>query len=555
MLNRLFQLVAVSLAFAACAPAAPPASGPSPTEPRTAPPVAAVPLDAAPENWWLLDEASAHVFGTATELAYQEILAGRQPVQSVVVAVLDSGIEIDHPDLVGSVWTNEDEIAGNGVDDDGNGYVDDVHGWNFVGGADGRHVEQDTYEMTRLYAEGQVRFAAVQVDTLSPEARADYQLYREAAAEFEAERQDKARLLDQYRNIATALERAVSILEAELGTDSLTEESVRTLNSNRTDVLQAQNIYMQLAQQGATPEVIERDLEVLQEMVEYNLNPEFDPRPIVGDDPDDLTERIYGNNDVEGPTAEHGTHVAGIIAATRNNGFGIDGIASSARIMSVRTVPDGDERDKDVANAIRYAADNGAQIINMSFGKGFSPAKEVVDEAVRYAEERGVLFVHAAGNDAEDLGVEPSFPTRTFIDGDSARAWIEVGAISWKAAPDLVATFSNYGRQTVDVFAPGVDIRSTIPEAKYEENSGTSMAAPVVSGIAALIMSYYPDLTAAQVKQIILESAVLQPDLDVALPGSDRERIPFGELSATGGIVNTYNALRLAEQMSASGAN
>jgi subtilisin family serine protease len=552
VLNRLFQLAAVSLALGACAPAAAPVSGPTPSDPAPAP-APSVPLDEAPEGWWLLDHSSAHVFGTATDLAYRELLAGRQPARSVVVAVLDSGIEIDHPDLAGSIWTNSDEVAGNGSDDDRNGYVDDIHGWNFIGGPGGQSVEQDTYEMTRLYAEGRARFANVRADTLSAAARADYELYREAAAEFEAERAEKTDLLNQIRDIATLVDRATTVLKAELGTDSLTEARVRSLSPSRPDVQQAQRIYLQMAQQGITPEAIESDLQTLEEMIEYNLNPEFDPRPLVGDEPANLTQRVYGNNDVEGPTAEHGTHVAGIIAATRGNGIGIDGIATAAQIMSVRTVPDGDERDKDVANAIRYAADNGAHIINMSFGKGYSPDKQAVDEAVRYAEERGVLFIHAAGNDAEDIGEEPSFPTRTFVDGGTAQNWIEVGAISWEGAPDLVATFSNYGR-TVDVFAPGVDILSTIPDAKYEENSGTSMAAPVVSGIAALVMSYYPDLTAAQVKRIILESANRQPELSVGRPGGEG-RVRFGELSSTGGIVNAYEALRLAEQLSRSASN
>jgi subtilisin family serine protease len=556
VINRTFPLALLSLAFAACAPAVAPSTGPTPDQPRAGtPPLPAGPLDAPPESWWLLDEPSGRVFGTATERAYREILAGRQPARSVVVAVLDSGIEIDHPDLIGSVWTNSDEVAGNGVDDDRNGYVDDVHGWNFIGGRDGRNVEQDTYEMTRLYQQLQTRFAAVRPDTLSAGARADYELALEAAEEYRAELAEKTELLEQIEGIATVVKRSTDILKAHLGTDSLSEARVAAIQPNRADVAQAQSIYLQMARQGITEKAVEGDLETLREMVEYNLNPEFDPRPIVGDDYDDLTQRVYGNNDVEGPTSEHGTHVAGIIAATRGNGIGIDGIASAAQIMSVRTVPDGDERDKDVANAIRYAVDNGAHIINMSFGKGYSPEKEAVDAAVAYAQDRGVLVVHAAGNDAEDLTSEANFPTRALAAGGIASNWIEVGATSWEAAPDLVATFSNYGQRAVDVFAPGVDIRSTVPEGLYEENSGTSMAAPVVSGIAALIMAYYPDLTAEQVRQIILESATRHADVRVDLPGGSRDRVPFGTLSVTGGIVNAYEALRLAAQTSRQATN
>jgi subtilisin family serine protease len=252
-----------------------------------------------------------------------------------------------------------------------------------------------------------------------------------------------------------------------------------------------------------------------------------------------------------GPDASHGTHVAGIIGAVRGNGAGVDGVAPAVRLMALRTVPDGDERDKDVANAIRYAVDNGAQIVNMSFGKPYSPGKAVVDDAVRYADSAGVLLVHAAGNDGEDLAESESFPTPTYRDDGRARNWIEVGASSWKRGDSLVATFSNYGREQVDVFAPGVDILSTSPGGAYERESGTSMAAPVVSGVAALLMAHYPSLTAADVKRIILESATRRPDLMVRQPGADGELVRFDTLSATAGVVNVYEAVRMAEQLTA----
>lgn len=556
VLNRQTTVAAVALFLGACAPSTVPVSSPVPAEVDPAPPITITePLDEAPEGWWLQDRSVVPVFGTGTERAYTELLAGMEPRQTVVVAVLDSGIEIDHPDLAENIWTNPGEIPGNGIDDDGNGYVDDVHGWNFIGGADGQNVQYDTYEMTRLYAAGNVRFAGVQPDTLSPEVREEYELYLAATEAFHEAREDRTRLLAQIGTIAMALERASNILRAELGTDSLTLEAVRAVQSPRMEVMQARGLYVDLVEQGATPEVIARDLEVIETMVNYHLNPEYDSRHIVGDDPNDLTERYYGNNDVEGPDAEHGTHVAGIIGAIRGNGIGIDGIAPAVQIMSVRTVPDGDERDKDVANAIRYAADNGAHIINMSFGKGFSPHKEAVDAAVKYADSLGVLLIHAAGNDAEDIDVAANYPTRVYDSGGSAQNWISVGAISWQSPPDVVANFSNYGRTSVDVFAPGVDILSTIPGGEYDSNSGTSMAAPVVSGVAALLMAYYPDLTAAEIREIILESATRDPELVVSLPGNREESIPFAELSATGGVVNAYEAVRLAEELVGAGVN
>ena len=280
--------------------------------------------------------------------------------------------------------------------------------------------------------------------------------------------------------------------------------------------------------------------------VEYGYNLEFNSRSIVGDNPDNLYEKGYGNNDVEGPDARHGTHVAGIIGANRNNDLGIKGIADNVRIMSVRAVPNGDERDKDIANAILYAVDNGAQIINMSFGKSFSPQKEAVDKAVQYAESKGVLLIHAAGNDGDDLDKQPNYPTKTLSNGTESKTWLEIGASSWGADENFVGSFSNYGKKSVDLFAPGVQIYSTIPNNEYEDLQGTSMASPATAGVAALLLSYFPELTADQVKNILKQSTRKFDGLKVTKPGSS-EDVPFSQLSVTGGLVNAYEAVKLAE--------
>jgi subtilisin family serine protease len=315
---------------------------------------------------------------------------------------------------------------------------------------------------------------------------------------------------------------------------------------------QARQIYLDLTSQGATPSVIEDGFKSLEGQLKYSLNPDYNPRTIVGDNYADPSEHRYGNADVMGQDAKHGTHVAGIIGAVRGNGVGVDGIAPAVKFMMIRTVPDGDERDKDVANAIRYAVDNGARIISMSFGKAYSPFKTAVDEAVKYADSKGVLMVHAAGNDGQDLSKKPSFPTPAYQSGGKPNLWIEVGASSWKGGDSLAASFSNYGQQQVDVFAPGVDILSTVPGNQYEKDSGTSMAAPVVSGLAALIMDYYPNLTASDVRRIILATVNNYSGQMVVRPGpaGQAEKVPFGALSITGGIVNAYNALKMAEEVS-----
>lgn len=551
-MKKLLSLAAfAALSATACAPAgtAVPAAAPAPGAPAAVTTSPALKrLAEAPAQWWLLDPVRDSVPGVGATRAYLELLAGRQPQREVVVAIIDSGVDAEHEDLRENMWRNPGEAA-DGRDTDGNGYADDLHGWNFIGGPGG-NVEHDTYEVTRIYAALRPRFEGARADTLSAEARRDFELYQEVRRELEENRQRAQQMLVQMRSISMALAQAETLLRQHLGGDSLSVERVRGIRGSAPQVMQARQLYLQLAELGATERELQRAVDHYTSQLQYGYDPEFDPRPIVGDDYTNPRERHYGNADVRGPGADHGTHVAGIVGAVRGNDRGIDGIAPSVRLMSVRAVPDGDERDKDVANAIRYAVDNGAHIVNMSFGKAYSPQKQVVDDAVRYAGERGVLLVHAAGNDGESLESKGNFPTRDYLGGGSAPNWIEVGASSWRAAGDsLAAVFSNYGGTRVDVFAPGVDIYSTVPDNRYETNSGTSMAAPVVSGVAALLMAYFPELSAVQVRQILLETATPFRERRVARPGQDAGFARFGELSVTGGVVNAYEAVRRALEM------
>jgi subtilisin family serine protease len=548
-------VLALSVTMAACAPARvaldpePPATVSTCDVPLAQ---AMEMVDAASRVWWQLDKEEDCIRGIGIERAYREILRDRQPARTVIVAVIDSGIDIEHEDLRAAIWRNEGEVAGTGADDDGNGYPDDIHGWNFIGGPDGRHVVYDTYEAARLYARLLPRFEGVNPETLSGADREEYLLFLQVEADLQEKQAETADLLAQLQQIDAVVRHIEALLRDYLGTDTLDMADVRAIRTTRRDIIQARDIMIELDEYGLTAEVIARELEQTEGRLQYSLDPGFDPRPIVRDNYDDPWERIYGNPDVFGPFAEHGTHVAGIIAAERGNERGIDGIAP-ALIMPVRAVPNGDERDKDVANAIRYAVDNGAHIINMSFGKSYSPEKFVVDAAVRYAEERGVLLVHAAGNSAEDLREEANYPSRFLDDGAEASLWLEVGASSWWAADSMAAPFTNYGRGMVDLFAPGVDILSTTPGDRYEKNSGTSMAAPVVSGVAALLMAYYPELTAAQVRRIILDSTRRYDGRQVVLPGGDGALIDFSELATTAGVLDAYAAVRMAEEMVAAG--
>ena len=540
----------VTISLVACT-SAPPASAPAPVAAPTvptagdAPAAPATQLTESPKNWHLLDESTDRVPGISADRAMRELLAGREPRRAVIVAVIDNGIDTAHADLRANLWTNPKDPAGNGKDDDGNGYVDDARGWNFIGGRDGKDVHHDTYELTREHVrctKGPTG-AGAGLPAISPEK------CKEVADAFTKKRAEAEQNLQRYRPIRDALNRAVTLLKAATGSDSLTPERVSAVQPTRPELAQARQIYLDLATAGITASMLADAVKQFESELAYGLNPDYDPRPLVGDNYTDPTERHYGNPDVMGQEPKHGTHVAGIIGAIRGNGSGMDGIAPAVRIMMIRTVPDGDERDKDVANAIRYAADNGAQIINMSFGKAYSPFKGVVDDAVRYADSKGVLMIHAAGNDGEDLTKNPNFPSPAYLSGGRPQNWIEVGASSWKGGDSLAAPFSNFGPSVVDVFAPGVDIYSTIPGNQYEKDSGTSMAAPVVTGLAALLMNYFPGLTAADVKRIILASATRHTQQMVVRPGEGGPRVPFGSLSTTGGIVNAYNAVKMADQM------
>jgi cell wall-associated protease len=521
-------------------------------------------LQAPPEDWFLRDPEADTLQGVSAEKTYATLLNGR-PSKTVLVAVIDSGIDVEHEDLKDVIWTNEDEIPNNGIDDDKNGYVDDIHGWNFIGGKNG-NVNADTYEVTREYARLKQKFENVEEKKIGKKQKAEYELWKKVKAKYERDSKHSRDQYDMYNqqyqlyiNAYRTIDFCDSVLEKATGQPVL-KSSLASIEVKNDTVNFAKQTLIKIMEsvEGDVAakqflEELDGYLDQLKEgvdhfdvAVKYGYNTEFDSRTVVGDDINNVNQKGYGNNDVEGPDARHGTHVAGIIGANRKNTIGIRGIADNVKIMSVRAVPNGDERDKDIANAIIYAVDNGAQIINMSFGKKFSPQKEAVDKAVKYAESKGVLLIHAAGNDSDNLDAESNFPNKTFASGGQSKNWLEIGASSFGADDQFVGSFSNYGKKSVDLFAPGVQIYSTVPNDKYENLQGTSMACPATSGVAAMIMSYFPDLTATEVKDILRESTRKFDNLKVTKPGSKEEQILFSELSSTGGMVNAYEAVKLA---------
>ncbi|EGV43120.1 peptidase S8 [Bizionia argentinensis JUB59] len=489
--------------------------------------------EAEKQNWGHLDLIKDTIPGMSVDKAYAEIIKNRKG-ETVIVAVIDAGIDIEHEDLKNVLWTNTKEIPGNGIDDDNNGYIDDIHGWNFLGDA---YDEQ--LEMVRIIAKG---------DKSNPQ-------YDAAVAEYDEKYQEALANKQRYDQIYEMMKNADEAVSKHLGKEVYTKEEVAAIESDNADVKQAvtmlQNMYANgLESTTEALEAIKGGVDYFSGQVNVNLNKDLKGRT-TGDDPDDLTDVGYGNGNVMPSikSESHGTHVAGIIAAERNNGLGANGVANNVQLMSLRAVPNGDEYDKDIALAIRYAVDNGAKVINGSFGKYYSPHSDWVRDAIAYASENDVLFINAAGNEGVDIDTVAVFPNDAIGTGpEVSKTFITVGALEPKYGPNMIAGFSNYGKINVDVFAPGAKVYSSTPENEYKPMGGTSMAAPAVAGVAALIRSYYPKLTAAQVKQVILDSGI--PISTKVIVGGDAEDVrPFGGLTKSGKMVNAYNALIMASQM------
>ena len=479
------------------------------------------------KRWSHLDLVKDTIPGMSVDKAYKELIKGKKG-KKVIVGIVDSGVDINHEDLKAVIWTNPKEIAGNGIDDDKNGYIDDIHGWNFLGDA-----VHEQLEMTRIVKKGP---GTPDYD------KAKAQLEEELKG-IQPQKQQLDFILNAEKTVATFLKKS-----------DFTLEEVKAIQSDETGVKQAKAMFTQILSKSSKAEFdaqIEEFKDYVYGQINYNLNVEFDGRKIVGDNPNDLNDTKYGNNNVVGPEpkeAKHGTHVAGIVAQVRGNNLGGDGVTNNAEILTVRAVPNGDEYDKDIALGIRYAVDNGAKVINGSFGKYYSQQKEWVIDAIKYAESKDVLVVIAAGNESFDLDVTNKYPNDTY-DGspEFAKNVLIIGALSPAYGSKMIADFSNYGKNNVDIYAPGDEIYATTPLNTYEYLQGTSMASPNVAGVATLIRSYYPSLTAVQVKQIIMESGT--PLKNTVTIGEDKHKANFADASKSGRIVNAYNALVLAAKM------
>lgn len=516
------------------------------------------------KTWYLKDKATDGVAGISLNKAYQ--LLKNKKSTPIIVAVIDSGVDTTHEDLKAVLWHNLKEIPNNGIDDDGNGYVDDYYGWNFLGGKDGRNVEKASSEKARVYHTYKDLYQGKAIDEskLSAEEKYRYKTWLQAAAEIEPSQENVAQL-PMMQRVRSSLVAMDSVIRKETQKQEYTAEELEKLSLHTSEAKVAKTKFLNLmkmiglgseAKNTIVLQMINEEVGRMEDEMSAKDKVPSDVRAeIIKDNPTDINDKFYGNKDVMGASSMHGTHVSGIIGASRGNGVGMDGIADNVKIMMIRAVPEGDEYDKDIALAIRYAVDNGAKVINMSFGKSFSPDKKWVDEAVKYAAAKDVLIVHAAGNDSKNIDSTNNYPSTTFLDGTVAKNVITVGASSDPSfANSYTSYFSNYGKNGVDVFAPGSQIYSTLPGGNsYGFEDGTSMASPVVAGLAGLIRSYFPKLTAEQVKQAIATSATgLGTGVTTLKPNKEgvKEEVPLGSLCKTGGLLNAYGAVEVADKLS-----
>lgn len=498
-------------------------------------------------TWYHKDFATTKVYGVNTENAYKFLESKGLKPKTVVVGVLDSGVQVDHPGLVNNMWTNPNEVPNNGKDDDGNGYIDDVHGWNFIGGKNG-DIGIDNMEVTRVVAKYKPVFEgdnSTQNKANQAKMPEEFALYMKSKELFTKKSIDARQSFQRY----TMINESIPSMATILGGQPLTAETLKNKKPSTQLEAVALEILSNIAKspEFAGKSAAEIEPKLKEEVKgaldhfgpmakQYDLN--YDPRAeIVGDNYDDYSEKNYGNNHYQGPDAEHGTHVSGIIAGLPQGKEVQYGVASRvAKIMSVRTVPNGDERDKDVANAIRYAVDNGAKILNMSFGKPVSPGKNVVWDAFQYAQDKGVLLVKAAGNENEDVAEHLAYPTNFKNITDEApfvNNVMVVGA-STNRNNELRADFSNYNKKMVNVFAPGEEIYSTVPTNEYSYQQGTSMASPVAAGAAAVLLAYMPNLKPAQIIEALVKTSNASTENE------------FGEKSQAGGVIDVKKAAEYA---------
>ena len=466
--------------------------------------------------------------------------------KSVIVAVVDSGFDFTHPELQGRVWHNAGEIPANGIDDDRNGYTDDVHGWNFLGNADGKSIRNAGTGRFREYKRLRPRYKDSDTCRLKRRQQAEFAYYKRMERESGA---DSYLLYEkELERLARAFVRCDSLMVRRYGDRELSAADFFCMETKDTvglaqDIRLVESDPMMQDRDASWTQVVMQVkaeyAEVLKKIAAWDCN-DMDAHFALGNDPTDFRNLRYGNNNLH-VGAYHGTMVAGMVAACT----AVPGWCDRIKIMGIRAVPEGDEYDRDIVAAIRYAVDNGAKVINMSFGKYISPYRKQVRKAVRYALRKDVLLVMAAGNNSLNIDSIPIYPSAEKRAGERFGNMVVVGATDRRGR---ICRFSNYGSRAVDLFAPGVDILSTAPDGKYGKGEGTSISAPMVAGVAGLMRAIRPELTAVQIRDILLASVRELGDVETSLPGDDRVTVRTGDLCLSHGMLDARAALKMLEK-------
>ena len=500
--------------------------------------------------------------GISLEKLQTSTLLTNPSEQNVIVAVLDTQTDIDHEAISEQLWINEDEIPNNNIDDDGNGYVDDVNGWNFMGFDNDGYFRYQNFEYTRI-----LRYKDDFLNKNSVYAKSDSLL----SLEYDRAVITQKRYHRFYTNWAKSLDFSIDMWQTV--TDSLIrffpdeDYDLNTLDSlysiykindksyikrrdDRDTDLGALIFYKIVDLETNTnslKNVIDSKLQK-DSIINYNLNVNVDRKLQFK-----RTGAFYGNNklNINKYSNNHSTEVISIIAGSATKEELIS-FHKNIKVMPICISVSGDEHDEDVANGIRYAVDNGAKVINMSFGKQFSLYPEIVHQAFLYAQQHNVLLVHASGNDAIDIDATPFYPIdiNYYTGEEGVQNFINVGAISKRTDSTMVSSFSNYGKKNVDIFAPGEYIHvAQATKKQYGYDSGTSLSAPLVSATAALLYLYFPKLSVFDIKECILESGN-SIDKNVLKPGTKNEYVHFSELCSSGKILNVYAAFLMANKKS-----
>ena len=498
------------------------------------------------KNWHFKDIELDTIPGISLKRAYDSLLHNKKG-KEVIIAVLDSEIDINHKDFQNYIWKNQDEIPNNGIDDDKNGYIDDIHGWNFLGNKKGENNKFVNFEYTRILKKLSSLFENKKIvikDSLS------YKLYLNAKKKYDKRLKSDIADKKYYDKLHEYYFNAKKELSKFFKEKPFTIEALDSLKKTKPKGVEEIHflILMDCIDKGIDDDYVIKEKYIAQEILDKLLNLDYNDRLIQGDNPEDITDTKYGNNILNNNVKllDHGTKMAGII---RNIG-----LKNEIKIMPLAISAYGDEHDKDIALAIRYAVNNGAKVINMSFGKEFSLHKEWVFDAIKYAAQNDVIIISSAGNFSYDLDVNNNYYPNDNINNEKEISdnFMLVGATSYSLTEKFKRKSSNYGTIDVDIFAPGYKIFTTYPNNEYTNNSGgTSSASAVVSGIAGLIRSYYPNLTASQVKQILMDSG-LEYKIEVKTPTKEdkNKMTPFNQLSKSGKVVNAYNVLLMAEEVS-----